>query len=68
MAQMGKSSKKAHPTPPTSPNHREYIRDVSPEMAAEYDAKQMRGSTPAKSPGPSRVHKTGSTAPLRSEY
>lgn len=68
MAEMGKSPKKSHPTPPKTPNHREYIREASPEMAAEYDAPQMRGSTPSKSPGPSRVHKTGTTAPLRSDY
>lgn len=68
MATMGKSPKRAHPKPPKTPNHREYIRDVSPEMAAEYDIPLMRGSTPAKSPGPSRVHQGGTTAPMRSEY
>lgn len=67
MATMGKSSKRAHPTPPKSPNHRDCIRDVSPEMAAEYDAKLMRGVEMAKSPGPSRKSAGGeSAAPLRS--
>ncbi len=69
MATMGKSPKRAHPRPPSdSPNHREYIRPVSPEMAAEYDIPLMRGPKPTKSPGPSRKHQAGSTAPLRSEY
>ncbi len=68
MPEMGKTSRKAHPTPPKTPNHRDYIRDVSPEMAAEYDAAQMRGVATTKSPGPSRVHVTGTHAPARAEY
>lgn len=68
MATMGKSTKKAHPTPPKTPNHRDYIRDADPEMAAEYDAAQMRGVATTKAPGPSRSHKGGTSAPLRSEY
>jgi hypothetical protein len=65
MAQMGKSSKRAHPKPPSSPNHREYIRDVSPEMAAEYDAPLMRG-TACASPGKAGSAKTGTEQKLRS--
>lgn len=68
MATMGKSPKKAHPTPPKTPNHRDYVRDVSPEMAAEYDAPLMRGVACTDSPGQSRVHVTGTHAPARSEY
>ncbi len=66
MPQMGKSSKKAHPTPPKTTNHREYIRDVSPEMAAEVDAAQMRGVEPDKPAGPSRKAQAGSNSPIRS--
>ena len=65
MAQMGKSPKKAHPTPPRTPNHRDYIRDVSPEMAAEYDAPLMRGTAPAKVASATPA-KTGTEQKLRS--
>lgn len=65
MATMGKSPKKAHPTPPRTPNHRDYIRDVSPEMAAEYDAPLMRG-TACASPGKAGSAKTGTEQKLRS--
>jgi hypothetical protein len=34
---------KAHPVPSNSPNHRAYIREASPEMAAEYDIPLMVG-------------------------
>lgn len=64
MATMGKSPKKAHPTPPKTPNHRDYIRDVSPEMAAEYDAPLMRGVA-TSSPGKPGKAKTGSEQKLR---
>lgn len=65
MATMGKSPKRAHPTPPKTPNHREHIRDVSPEMAAEYDAPLMRGSMCGKM-GSAGSAKTGSEQKLRS--
>lgn len=66
MATMGKSPKKAHPTPPKTPNHRDYIRDVSPEMAAEYDTPLMRGVA-CSSPGLGGQAKTGTEQKLRSD-
>ncbi len=68
MPEMGKSSKRAHPKPPKTTNHREYIREVSPEMAAEVDAPQMRGVEPSKPVGPSRQAVKGSNSPIRSDY
>lgn len=65
MATMGKSPKRAHPKPPKTPNHRDYIRDASPEMAAEYDTPLMRG-TACSSPGSAGMAKTGSEQKLRS--
>lgn len=67
MATMGKSPKKAHPTPPKTPNHRDHIRAVSPEMAAEYDAPLMRG-TACASPGSTGAAKTGTEQKLRSTW
>lgn len=65
MATMGKSSKRAHPAPPRTPNHRDYIRNVSPEMAAEYDAPQMRGTATSSLGSPGKA-KTGTEQKLRS--
>lgn len=49
-------------------NHRDYIREQSPEMARENDwpAMDCCGVECVSSPGPTRVHKSGSTAPTRS--
>lgn len=67
MATMGKSPRRAHPTPPKTPNHRDYIRDVSPEMAAEYDTPLMRGTAcvPMTKSGQA---KTGSEQKLRGTH
>lgn len=66
MAMMGKSSKMAHPAPPKTPNHRDYIRNVSPEMTAEYDAPLMRGVA-TSSPGLPGRAKTGTEQKLRGD-
>lgn len=66
MATMGKSPKRAHPKPPKTPNHRDYIRDVSPEMSAEYDIPLMRGVAPSSAGKPGQA-KTGSEQKLRSD-
>ncbi len=49
----------------TKHNHRDYIRDQSPEMAREYDAPLMNG-VECKSPGQGGKAKTGSEQKIRS--
>lgn len=59
------ATKRAHPIPPKSPNHRDHIRAVSPEMSAEYDIPLMRG-VETESPGSPGKAKTGSEQKIRS--
>lgn len=49
----------------TKRNHRDYIREQSPELAREYDAPLMCG-VETKSPGLGGKAKTGSEQKLRS--